>query len=71
MTKKIKLIKLRTGQYRYGKWIIICHGYYSPDKCVMWEATNEETQDSDYHYPTLRQVVREIQEDELKKQITL
>ncbi|MCS2583282.1 hypothetical protein NXY00_08220 [Bacteroides sp. BFG-551] len=34
------------------------------DKCVWWEAVNEETGCADYHYTTLRQIIQEIDEDE-------
>lgn len=42
---------------------IIYDGYYHPDKCVWWEAVNEETGCADYHDTTLRRIIQEIDEE--------
>lgn len=61
---KDKIIKVSAGNYRYKGYNIRCHGYYAPDRCVWWEAINEQTQCADYHFTTLRQIINEIDQDD-------
>ena len=64
MSKKEKLVKVSAGHYKYKGQDIRFYGYYNPDKHAWWEAVNEETGCADYHYTTLRQIIKEIDEDE-------
>lgn len=64
ISKKEKTVKISAGQYKYKGYDIRCYGYYPPDKCRWWEAVNEETGCGDYHYTTLKQIIKEIDEDE-------
>ena len=43
MSKKDKPVKVSTGHYKYKGYDIRFYGYHHPDKCVWWEAVNEET----------------------------
>ena len=44
--------KIKSGYYYYKGYIIINHGYYSPDRCVWWEAINSVTNEADYRAHT-------------------
>ena len=52
---------IKIGDYEYE---IYNHGYYPPDKCVWWEATNLKTNEADFHETTksflIRQMKREL-----------
>lgn len=41
--------RISSGHYKYRGYDIRNHGYYEPDKCIWWEAINEQTQCADYH----------------------
>lgn len=41
--------KIKPGTYSYRGWIIQCVGYYKPERCVVWEAYNQETGCVDFH----------------------
>lgn len=55
--------RISSGHYKYRGYDIRNHGYYEPDKCIWWEAINEETQCADYHYHRLRDIIKAIDED--------
>lgn len=42
--------------YEYLGYEIHCHGYYSPDRCVYWEAIDVNTGCADYHAGTKKQI---------------
>lgn len=52
--------KICRGKYRYKKYILFNYGYYPPDRCVWWEATNIETGCADYHAHTKREIMKMI-----------
>ena len=62
-TKRPK--RIRAGKYLYKGYEITAI-YHEPDHCVWWEGVNLETNCADYHYLTLRQVIKHIDEDESK-----
>lgn len=41
--------KIRPGRYEYRGLILQCHGYYPPDKRIVWEAIDPETGEGCYH----------------------
>ena len=47
----------------YRGYTIQNHGYYPPDKCIWWEAVNDETQCADFHAHRLRDIIRMIDEE--------
>ena len=46
----------------YRGYTIRNHGYYPPDKCVWWEAVNDETGEADFHAKRLRDIIIMINE---------
>ena len=46
----------------YRGYTIRNHGYYPPDKCVWWEAVNDETGEADFHAKRLRDIISMINE---------
>lgn len=38
------------------------HGYYPPDKCVLWEGVNNETSEADFHAKKLKDIINMINE---------
>jgi hypothetical protein len=59
----VTLKKVRNGKYEYKGLEIINHGYYSPERCVWWEAVNVETGCADYHAHSKREIKRLIDAD--------
>ena len=55
--------RLRAGRYEYRGYIVINHGYYSPDKCIWWEAINIITGEADFHEHTKRCIKKRIDEE--------
>ena len=41
--------KIRAGKYLYRGWIIVCIGYYHPEKRVVWEGYDPESGNADFH----------------------
>lgn len=62
MTKK-RANKMRSGKYRYKHYILTCHGYYQPDKCIWWEAVNTQTNEADFHAHTKKELIEMISEE--------
>lgn len=58
--KRFKKLPLSCRFYR--GYVIRNHGYYPPDKCVWWEAYNEQTGEADFHAKRLRDIIRMINE---------
>lgn len=52
--------KIHRGKYKYKNYILFNYGYYPPDRCVWWEATNIETGCADYHANTKREIMKMI-----------
>lgn len=52
--------KIHRGKYKYKNYILLNYGYYPPDRCVWWEATNIETGYADYHANTKREIMKMI-----------
>jgi hypothetical protein len=46
----------------YRGYTIRNRGYYPPDKCVWWEAVNDETNEADFHAHRLKDVIKMINE---------
>lgn len=63
MSKKCK--RISSGKYDYGNYIITNHGYYAPDQRIWWEAVNKETGCADYHATTKKQIIQQINEEEI------
>ena len=57
--------KVRNGIYTYKGYDVYCCGYYHPDQCVWWEATNQQTGCADYHATTKREIMKMIDQDEM------
>ena len=57
------MIKMRCGKYQYKGYEVTNHGYYSPDKCVWWEAVNRQTGEADYHAHTKKEIGHMIDSD--------
>lgn len=55
--------KISSGKYFYKGYLIICHGYYPPDKKVWWEAS-DGTGEAHYHAHTLQEIKHMIDEDD-------
>lgn len=59
--------RISTGKYfvKIGKheYDIYNHGYYAPDKCVWWEATNLKTNEADFHEHTKSQLIKTMQRE--------
>lgn len=60
--KAQKLKKIAAGIYIYKSYEIRCHGYYPPDRCIVWEAINLETDTGDFRGYTLKEVIELIDE---------
>ena len=58
MSKDVKNIGFRF----YRGYTIRNHGYYPPDKCVLWEAVNDETGEADFHAKRLKDIIAMINE---------
>jgi hypothetical protein len=62
VTCRFSIKKIRSGTYlvKIGEheYEIYNHGYYAPDKCVWWEATNLKTNEADFHENTKRELLR-------------
>ena len=56
--------KISTGVYEYKGYRITNYGYYAPDRCVWWEAVNEETVCADYHAQTKKEIMAMIDKQE-------
>lgn len=65
LTERVR--KIRAGHYKYKGYDIRYYGYFSPDRCVWWEAINEESGLAEFHYKTLKRVILNI--DNFKKRI--
>jgi len=46
----------------YRGYTIRNHGYYPPDKCIWWEAVNNETGNADFHAKRLKDIIPMINE---------
>jgi hypothetical protein len=44
----------------YRGYTIRNHGYYPPDKCIWWEAVNDETGCADFHAHRLKDIIQMI-----------
>ena len=62
-----KKVKISQGHYKYQGYDIQCHGYFPPDRCIWWEATDEESGYADYHGTTLASIIKDIDEDIIKE----
>ncbi len=51
---------VRIGEYEYE---IYNHGYYAPDKCIWWEATNLKTNEADFHEHSKSQLLKTMQRE--------
>lgn len=51
---------VKIGEHEYE---IYNHGYYAPDKCVWWEATNLKTNEADFHEHTKSQLLKTMQRE--------
>jgi len=57
--------KIQAGEYLYGKYLLRSQGYYEPERRVCWEAIHVETGSSDYRGYTKKELIRQIDEDEV------
>jgi len=55
--------RIRAGKYEYKGFIISCHGYYGPDKRVVWEAVNPKTNCGEYHGYSKKEIINLIDGD--------
>ena len=51
---------VRIGEHEYE---IYNHGYYPPDKCLWWEATNLKTNEADFHEHSKSQLLKTMQRE--------
>jgi len=51
---------VKIGEHEYE---IYNHGYYAPDKCIWWEATNLKTNEADFHEHTKTQLIKTMQRE--------
>lgn len=47
----------------YRGYTIRNHGYYPPDKCILWEAINDNTGCADFHAHRLSDIIKMINDD--------
>lgn len=52
--------KKAKSQRFYRGYILYNYGYYAPDKCIWWEAVNNETGEADFHAHRVRDLVKMI-----------
>jgi hypothetical protein len=52
--------KVASGKYEYRGYKLRRHGYYQPEKRVVWEAYKEEALDDVMHGYSLHELVRVI-----------
>lgn len=57
---KYKCKKLSAGKYEYRDIIIVCIGYHSPDKKVVWEGYYKDTGICDFHGYSKYEVIKRI-----------
>jgi hypothetical protein len=59
--------KISAGKYHVKigehEYMIYNHGYYAPDKCIWWEATNLKTNEADFHEHTKWELIRQMQRE--------
>ena len=56
--------KIRTPQrHIYKGYIIKCHGYYPPEKRVVWEGIDPKSGCADYHAYSKRDLINLIDKD--------
>jgi hypothetical protein len=51
---------VKIGEHEYE---VYNHGYYAPDKCIWWEATNLKTNEADFHEHTKSQLLKTMQRE--------
>ena len=51
---------VKIGEHEYN---IYNHGYYAPDKCVWWEATNLKTNEADFHDHSKSHLIKIMQRE--------
>ena len=65
--EKIHCTKIRSGKYHVkisdNEYHINNHGYYPPDKCIWWEATNLKTNEADFHEHTKSQLLETMKRE--------
>ena len=57
--------RISSGKYEYKGYSIFNHGYHSPDKCIVWEATNIQTGCADFHAKTKKHLKELIDNDKI------
>ena len=50
-------IKVGKGRYRYKGYKLYSYGYYAPDRCIWWEASDDETGCAVYYAHTKRELM--------------
>jgi len=55
---------VKIGEYEYE---IYNHGYYAPDKCVWWEATNLKTNEAEFREHTKSQLLATMKRELLNQ----
>lgn len=55
-------VKIKSGEYLYKGYRIVCIGYYEPEHRIVWEAENLETGCGDFHAYTKREIIDFIDE---------
>ena len=60
--------RISSGIYEYKGYRLVNCGYHHPDHCVWWEAVDNKTGCADYHAGTKWELMRMIDEDEIKDQ---
>ena len=68
MAQQIDFIrKINSGKYHLKigvhEYEIYNHGYYQPDKCNWWEATNLKTKEADFHEHTKRALIKTMKKE--------
>lgn len=61
MKRKERATRISAGEYLYRGFELRCHGYYPPDRCVWWEAS--EGNEGAFHATTKRALMAMIDED--------
>lgn len=58
-----KAKRVGSGRYLYKGYLIYNLGYFHTEHQVIWEAVNPETNCGDYHAYTLKDIKRQIDEE--------
>lgn len=69
-SSQFSIKKTRAGVYEVNiagnEYTVTNHGYYSPDKCIWWEAVNKKTGEADFHEHTKSEIIKSMKRELLK-----